>query len=177
MVMVRKRIDWLLGATIGLCWTVLVFLGIALGALAVAVPSMFIFKTRVISEIAEKNPGFTGAELPWLVAIITGAAVIVGLVFLFIKTLLDIVSSVGAGDPFTTQNAARLEKIRWLAVGIEGVGAIAALVAWRLSRIFPDIDWDFDLDLSSVILILLLFILARVFRAGAAMRAELEGTV
>lgn len=177
MVVVTKRIDWLLGATIGLCCTVLAFLGIALGALILAVPSLFLFQDRVIVKIAEKHPDFSSAELPWLAAILVGAAVIVGLIFLFIKTLLDIVRSVGTGDPLTTENAARLEKMGWLAVGIEGVGLVAAMVAWRLSRIFPEIDWDFDLDLSSVILVLLLFILARVFRNGAAMRAELEGTV
>ena len=170
---VVKRVDWLLGATIGLCWTVLVFLGIALGALILAMPSLFLFQDKVIGEIVKKHPGFTTAEMPWLLAILVGAALIVGLVFLFIKTLLDIVKS----DPLTTENAARLEKMGWLAIGIEGVGLLAAMVAWRLSRIFPETDWDFDLDLSSVILVLLLFILARVFRNGAAMRAELEGTV
>lgn len=173
----RKRIDWLLGATIGLCWTILVLLGMAFVTLALAVPSVVVFQGRVIAEIAKKQPGFTGAELPWLIAILIGAGVIVGLVFLFVKTLLAIVKSVGDGDPLTFENAARLETMGWLGLGVEGVGVLAALVAWRLSRVFPDIDWEFDVDLSSVILVLLLFILARVFRVGAGMRAELEGTV
>ncbi len=174
---VTKRIDWLLGATIGLCWTVLAFVGIALGALVLAIPSLFLFQGKIVGEIAKKHPGFTAGQLPWLLAILIGATLIVGLVFLFVKTLLDIVTSVGAGDPLTTENAARLEKMGWIGIGVQGIGLLTGMVTWRLSSFIPKLDLDFGIDLSSVILILLLFILARVFRAGAAMRAELEGTV
>jgi hypothetical protein len=38
-------------------------------------------------------------------------------------------------------------------------------------------DVDFGLSFGGVLLALVLFILARVFRKGAEMRAELEGTV
>lgn len=177
MVVVKKQVDWLLGATVGLCWAVLVLLGIGLGALVAAVPSLFIFQGRVISEIAKKHPGFTADQLPWVLAILIGATLIVALVFLFVKTLLDIVMSVGTGDPLTTENAARLEKMGWIGIGVQGVGLLTGMVTWRLSSFIPKLDLDFGIDLSNVILILLLFILARVFRAGATMRAELEGTV
>ena len=40
-----------------------------------------------------------------------------------------------------------------------------------------DIDVDVGLDGGGILLILVLFILARVFRQGSAMREELEGTV
>ena len=39
------------------------------------------------------------------------------------------------------------------------------------------IDTDFGFDGGGILLILILFILARVFRHGAAMREDLEGTV
>lgn len=179
MVVVKKRIDWLLGATIGLCWTVLVLLGIGFGALILSIPSLFIFKGRILGEIASKYPGHGVAEYPWIVAILIASAVIVGLTFLFIKALLDIVTSVGTGDPLTTQNAGRLERMGWLAIGVEGAGFVAAGIAAEFGKMLPkaDLDFDADLDPSVVMLVLLLFVLARVFRAGAAMRAELEGTV
>jgi hypothetical protein len=40
-----------------------------------------------------------------------------------------------------------------------------------------DADFDFGVSLGGLLLALTLFILARVFRQGAAMREDLEGTV
>ncbi len=177
MEQIEKRIDWLLGATIGVCVTMLVLLGIGLGAVVLAIPSLFVFQGNIVAQIAKKYPAFSPAELPWLLAILIAVALILVLSFLFIRTLLDIVTSVGTGDPLTTENAARLEKMAWLAIGVEGVGLAMVGMTWWMSSVLREFDWDFDVDLSTVVLVLLLFVLARVFRTGAAMRAELEGTV
>jgi Protein of unknown function (DUF2975) len=176
---VRKRIDWLLGATIGLCWTMLALLGIALGALVLAMPALFVFQGNILAEIARKHPGVSAAELPWILAVLLGATAIVGLSFLFVKTLLAIVTSVAEGDPFTTENATRLERMGWYGIGVQAAGLATAAIGWRLAQLLPNVDMgrDFGVDLSGAVLILLLFVLARVFRVGAAMRADLEGTV
>ena len=61
------------------------------------------------------------------------------------------------------------------------IGAIGMLFAGDMPR--PEgsqTDWihvDASLDFSGVVMVVVLFILARVFRQGAAMRADLEGTV
>ena len=104
---------------------------------------------------------------------------IVGLTFLFFKALLDIVMSVATGDPLTTANAARLERMGWLAIGVKAFGFVAAAIAAEFTKMLPkaNLKFDGDLDPSVVMLVLLLFVLARVFRVGAAMRAELEVTV
>ena len=174
-----RKFDWLLGATIGLCWTMLVLLGIGFGALLLSIPSLFVFKGRILGEIASKYPGHGVAEYPWIVVILIASAIIVALTFLFFKALLDIIMSVATGDPLTTENAARLERMGWLAIGVKAFGFVAAAIAAEFAKMLPkaNLKFDGDLDPSAVMLVLLLFVLARVFRAGAAMRAELEGTV
>jgi len=69
----------------------------------------------------------------------------------------------------------------WLAIGGQGIalalkGVVKVLEPYAIKAGKP-IDLEFDLDMTGVLLVLILFILARVFRHGAAMRADLEGTV
>ena len=68
----------------------------------------------------------------------------------------------------------------WLMVLAYALAIATGVVVVWLARVVPDAaDADIDLDLGggSILLILVLFILARVFRQGAAMREDLEGTV
>ena len=73
----------------------------------------------------------------------------------------------------------RLSRTGWLVLAIQ-VAAIplGAVVLWLSERV-KSVDADVDIGFSGngLILALVLFILARVFRHGAAMREELEGTV
>ena len=46
-----------------------------------------------------------------------------------------------------------------------------------LASQFKDATSDFGITLDGILLAVILFILARVFRQGAAMREDLEGTV
>jgi hypothetical protein len=91
--------------------------------------------------------------------------------------LLQIVESVGVGDPFVVENAARLQAIAWWLLGAELlhllVGALAGIASTPAQPI--DIDWTFSF--TPWIAVLLLFVLARVFAHGARMREDLEGTV
>ena len=99
----------------------------------------------------------------------------------FIRELSGIVGSVGAGEPFDPQNADRLSRMAWITIAAEALALpLAALTAWfkpYLARAGERVDVDFGLDGETILLILILFILARVFREGARMRDELEGTV
>lgn len=96
---------------------------------------------------------------------------------LSISGLRAIVATVHGGDPFVRENAARLQRIAWLILGLEvlhlGVGAAA--VAASSARQSLDIDWS--LSPTRWVAILMLFVLARVFEEGARMREDLEGTV
>jgi hypothetical protein len=69
----------------------------------------------------------------------------------------------------------------WIAVGGYALATVIdAIASWIKSvagEAGKDINVDVGLDGGGVLLILVLFILARVFRQGAAMREDLEGTV
>lgn len=112
--------------------------------------------------------------------VIAGAALCAAMLTLylfFVLNLSRIVATVGAGDPFQPENADRLDKMAWLTLALQGCmlvfAPLVAMIADRIGEPGGGIDLSFD----SLILALVLFILARVFRHGAAMRADLEGTV
>ena len=106
------------------------------------------------------------------------AIVLVGIggalvVHAILRRLLAIVATVHDGDPFILDNADRLQAIAWSVLALEVlrllVAAIAAIV-WEPGRIdaFSFTPW---------VAVLLLFVLAGVFRQGARMRDDLDGTV
>jgi hypothetical protein len=91
--------------------------------------------------------------------------------------LLTIVGTVGAGDPFVLENAARLQRIAWAVLGLEVLRlAIGAVAAGASIREVP-LDIEGSLSLTPWMAVLLLFVLARVFEQGARMREDLAGTV
>jgi hypothetical protein len=119
------------------------------------------------------GPGFLMAVR----AIMVLGIVAVPVTHVVLTRLLDIVETVGEGDPLIAENAARLQTIAWAVLALEllhlAVGAVAAAAS---SGPHPlDIDWNFSL--SRWLTILLLFVLARVFEHGARMRDELLGTI
>ncbi len=91
--------------------------------------------------------------------------------------LLAIVGTVAGGDPFVTENAARLKAIAWAVLGLEvlhlAVGAVAAGAS--TTRAPLDLGWSFSI--TRWLAVLLLFVLARVFEQGSRMREDLAGTV
>ena len=80
-------------------------------------------------------------------------------------------------------NARRLTAMAWLMLAVELLTIPMAPLGIYLISVFDSAensikaDFSFDFDFSGLILVLTLFILARVFRQGAAMRDDLEGTV
>jgi len=97
----------------------------------------------------------------------------------FLVYLRRIVDSVGAGDPFAPENAERLSRMGWLALSVFALSLpLGTLGAWIAAQVDQGtLDIDFAGGGSGLVLALVLFILARVFRHGAAMREDLEGTV
>jgi hypothetical protein len=81
------------------------------------------------------------------------------------------------GDAFVSENAGRLQTIAWALLAMQmlhfAVGGISAYIQAAGEKF--DIDWNFSF--TPWLAILLLFVLARVFDQGVAMREELEGTV
>ncbi|HEX8573990.1 MAG TPA: DUF2975 domain-containing protein [Allosphingosinicella sp.] len=122
------------------------------------------------------NPANSGLVAAMRAIMVLGLAS-VPLAHVILTRLLAIVETVRFGDPFVAANAARLQTIAWALLGLEllhlAAGAVAALASSPAEPL--DIGWSFSL--TGWLAVLLLFVLARVFDQGAAMRADLEGTV
>jgi len=152
-------------------------------ALVVALPTLLLNKARVLAALSADRR--TVIELEFFIGGSLALVFLAGLLALaiwFLRLLRQIVGTVAAGDPFIEDNAKRLSRMGWIALGTQ-VASIpfAATVVWVAGMVEDQdsvrIDNDVGFDGSGLVLILVLFILARVFRQGAAMRAELEGTV
>jgi hypothetical protein len=107
--------------------------------------------------------------------VVIGIAVVLAVDVLF-RRLLAILATVDAGNPFQLANAARLHHIAWALLAIQLLDLCFGALAIHIGSIaHKPIPWSFGL--TGWLAVLLLFILARVFRQGAEMRDEIEGTV
>ena len=95
----------------------------------------------------------------------------------FFQQLQAIVDTVPKGNPFDPANADRLRRMAWLAVAFQTVSLGVNLLSDRTKEMSDRLDMTLELSFEGIFLALLLFVLARVFRLGAAMREDLEGTV
>lgn len=156
---------------------VLAMLGIGLGAI------LTVERGELLAKLAE-----AGAPPSAFWAIVILIPLIAGMIYAVLRFALElrgIVRSVDEGDPFRPDNAERLARMGWLTVSVYILAVIGGLIAAWIDRVTRSIsgvfefkiDYSFDLGGGGIMLILVLFILARVFRHGAAMREDLEGTV
>lgn len=119
----------------------------------------------------------TDALYPRLYVVFAFGIVIMGLVWTMMRKLLAIINSVEHGDPFILENATRLRAIGWLMVAVQVLAIPLAMVAHNTAALFGKHDVGMEIPLNGILAILLVFILADVFKRGAEMRDELEGTV
>lgn len=158
-------------------------LGFAAIAMTIAAPVVLVMQGRINSEIHEKYGEAVGAFPALTVAgLLVLGIIIVGCAFVFFGKLRKIIATVGEGDPFVPVNADRLNIMGWLALAAQvlvlPLSALAVFVAkWAEELDHSEFHFDAGIDLSAILLVVVLFILARVFRHGAAMREDLEGTV
>lgn len=106
-------------------------------------------------------------------AIVLLGVLAAAIVHTILRRLLAIVDTVRDGDPFTLDNAGRLEAIAWRVLTLEILRFVIASIAsavWEPGRID-------GFSIASWFAVLLLFVLAGVFAQGARMRDDLEGTV
>ena len=156
----------------------------ALAAVGVtlAIPVMFVFKDEIQADlITEHGPEIAAFPVFTMAGIALLALALIAAAFIFFGKLRAIINSVSDSDPFVPENADRLSTMAWLFFGAHLlIGAIAALALslrdWA-EQMGDDVTVSHGFDLTSVLIVILLFILARIFRQGTAMRADLEGTV
>lgn len=158
-------------------------LALGIVVLTIALPALLLNQARFLKALTSDGntvvaPNFfVGVSLTMILLAATFA---LGIWFLLL--LRQIVGTVAAGDPFIHDNADRLSKMGWIALGAQIVSIpLAASVVWIAGMVEDHdshrLDDGVGFDGGGIVLILVLFILARVFRQGAAMRADLEGTV
>jgi hypothetical protein len=85
-----------------------------------------------------------------------------------------IVGTVREGDPFVQDNADRLRRVAKAILVLQILQLALGLIPLGLPE---GIEVDGSLSLVPWLAILFLFVIARVFEHGAAMREDLEGTV
>lgn len=111
---------------------------------------------------------------------VLGAILMLGALLMLAEAawlVLEMIAAVPAGEAFTASNIKRLERIAWLVIGLQIVGFIAGLLGRPIAGDINGFDVGVSLSPGGLAVALLLFVLARVFRQGAAMQTDLEGTV
>ncbi|MDR7102331.1 DUF2975 domain-containing protein [Croceicoccus sp. BE223] len=146
-------------------------------AIVVGLPLLLVFQRPVIAELAAD--GAPAAAFWGILGLLALVGAMLVLVFFFLRHLRRIVDTVAEGDPFVPDNADRLQAMAWLSLGAWAVNIpIQVLGDWVESVTEgSSVHIGVGDDGTSLALVLTLFILARVFRKGSDMRADLEGTV
>lgn len=163
------------------------------GAMAIGAIALIISLGFVTLSSGDLAQGFSDGSglpiehlplLPLAGVMLIGLCIVAALYFFFDK-LRRIIGTVGARDPFQPANAARLRDMGWLILVPQLLLLPATFLGEQLARLADEAPKAGEThfvfgggpDLAGLLLVIVLFILARVFRHGAAMREDLEGTV
>ena len=162
---------FVVGLLMGLFAFIGVIVTIGLGAI------LTVQRSEIIERVAAANGGPVGYPLVLLALVLIVG--LMALAFLFMRELNRMIGSVEQGDPFQPFNADRLRRMGWLTVASQLILVGLAGVGMAFDGIRPALLAEDALNAAfgGLLLALVLFILARVFRLGTAMREELEGTV
>ena len=146
--------------------------------LALVMVALLVRQGDVMAQLAEQGIKAEGWEVLTAIELVLGTATaMLIMAYEWLKALLAMIDSVSLGDPFVPENADRLTRMGWLTIAINVVAIPAGGIAAWLAANVKDADADFGFSIGGILLALVLFILARVFRQGAAMRQDLEETV
>ena len=150
---------------------------VAVFGFASAIILSFVFGGALTARIAAKYHGANVAETVALLrlTLVLGVAAGVALHRLF-SPLLAILDTVRAGDPFVVANADRLGRIGWALLAIQLIDLGLGATVLALDRLGVD-HASWVPGFTGWIGVAMLFVLARVFRIGAAMRDDLAMTV
>ena len=172
-----KTHSTLLGVTGGLLWLMLALIA-ALFLLVIGTGAALVAIWPEIAAEAKNSQVFLDAATmrPQLFALLGLFAAVLAAALYILRKLQALVAS-AASDPFIPANAGRLRHIGWALVAVQllalPLGSIARSIAVPTSQ-FADMG---GINLNGILSILLAFVLAAVFEKGAAMRADLDGTV
>lgn len=174
--------DWLLTlANVFLILAEIMFVFASIGVVIGAIATLTFARAKVLADLAAAGaPDGTYLAIVVLLVLVWG---MLSLSMLFIRQLRAIVGTVDGGDPFVPDNAVRLARMGWYALGTQLCEFVGQPLVATYGKYASGFTWGMStsggqhVSLAPLGLAVTLFILARVFRQGAAMREDLEGTV
>ena len=170
-----RRRDPLLGIARLLLGIIMAIFVVGAVVIAGAIPVVYFLQDKVLAHFAAH--GVPPASI-WAVMAVQLLAVLAAVLgFYYFRHIHRIIDTVSEGDPFVPANAQRLNAMGWIAVAGQLMAIPFNIVGRWMGTVASSFQVDFGLSIGGILLILILFILARVFREGARMREELEGTV
>lgn len=168
--------DWLLDAARLVLLVIQIVLLVAALAIGFALVMITIDPAELAQELARTDSTLAPASFYWVVAFgLVGVLALLAMGVAFLQTLSRIIATV-AEDPFTPANADRLRTMAWLLLAIQVGATLLAIYSEHVARYAEALSFG-EGSLTGLLAVLVLFILSRVFRQGAALRADLEGTV
>ena len=180
--MTLAKDDWLLklGKAIALILRALCVLGGALFIVLMVVATLM--SAGMLPRLGDANSLPYVARYPLLTAgICLTVTANFAVMFYFIGKMRALIESASDGDPFIPDNARRLNTMGWLLLSSQILTVLVGEIrVFVMSLVDSENRAIFDIspnDLTGFLIVLVLFILARVFGHGAAMREDLEGTV
>lgn len=172
------RADPLLGV-VRLLLSIFMIGAIGITALsAFSAASISLWWPHVEIALTERAGAPLPADLKYLMlGFLSLFAVMTGLSFLFLRLLRRIIDTVAEGDPFIPDNAVHLDRMGWIALVVQLLAIPAGALTGWIAHVSHAGRMDVGFSIGGILLALILFVLARVFRRGAAMRDDLQGTV
>lgn len=170
--------DRVLGLSSALLWMIFWFNIVGAAAFLAFLLFSFGFHQTLVDLLARKYAGKLdiGMLIVAMRLLMMTGLVAVAVAWVIITRLQAIIATVAAGDPFVAANARRLQAIGWALLGWQLADlAMGGVTIWT-ARIGADTG-GWTPNLAGWLVTLLVFVLARVFAAGTAMRDELEGTI
>ena len=164
---------WILRIANWFNWIGATLFTLLLGALLLASDH---FYPAITGAFEVRGQDAVDAVWTWLVTVCAMVVPIAVCVHLALTRLVALLIDARKGRAFSELNAKRLTTVAWtlLAVNIVDL-AFGQVSAWASAASGEYFGWS--PSMTGWFAVLLLFLLARVFREGAVMREDLEGTV
>ena len=168
----RRSVASVLRWVLGFVNIVVAFAVIATGLMLAASLVMPDFGAGFIDSLADNEAGWRSLMLNER-ATFLAAFVATLSTWWVLNRLRRMFLAVNQGDAFERANVGRLQGV---GLGLIGVQISAFILAWTVPEGIID-DLDYSVDLGAWLGILIVFMLAEVFRQGAAMRDDQQMTV
>lgn len=131
----------------------------------------------LIDALAKASPRVDGQQVVELFRIVLLLCIPIALAAHIIFTrLVAMIDSVDRGRVFAAENAQRLRIIGWCLLATQVIDAGYGWLSYQLGLASGE-HFAWQPSLTAWLAVLMLFILARIFEQGAAMREELEQTI